>query len=58
MLLNLLILTLEAIEIYIITRYADGKAACMELWLALGRVLGIDVDAYADALRDGARGSD
>ena len=46
-LLNVLIMTLEAIEIYILTRYADGKTACLEVWMALARVLG--AESVADA---------
>ena len=42
---TLLIMTLEAIEIYIITRYDDGRKACMELWFAMARALGHDVDS-------------
>ncbi len=45
MLVNLLIMTLEAIEIYIIARYGDGREACMNLWMAVARLVGCQVDS-------------
>ena len=47
MLLNVLIMTLEAIEIYVLTRYADGKTACLEVWMAVARLLGVETGADA-----------
>ncbi|MCP3958167.1 MAG: hypothetical protein GY719_09980 [bacterium] len=47
-LVNLLVMAMEAIEIYIIIRYTAGREACLELMMTVGRLCGFQSGAAPD----------